>query len=75
MSPARYHQDQYKKVLRHVEDTIIHSVKKIRSHKPDIAVGSSGTIMNLAEIAQKALSPEWEFREQCANLQRFTESH
>jgi len=47
-------QDQYKKVQQHVKDTIIHSVKKIRSQKPDIAVGSSGTIMNLFEIAQKA---------------------
>jgi exopolyphosphatase/guanosine-5'-triphosphate,3'-diphosphate pyrophosphatase len=47
-------QDLYKKVQQHVKDTIIHSVKKIRSQKPDIAVGSSGTIMNLAEIAQKA---------------------
>jgi exopolyphosphatase/guanosine-5'-triphosphate,3'-diphosphate pyrophosphatase len=47
--------DQYRHVQRHVKNTIIHSVKKIRSLKPAIAIGSSGTIMNLAEIAQKAI--------------------
>lgn len=47
--------DQYKRVQHHIRDTIIHSVKKIRSMKPVIAIGSSGTIMNLAEIAQKAI--------------------
>jgi exopolyphosphatase/guanosine-5'-triphosphate,3'-diphosphate pyrophosphatase len=48
-------QDQYKKVQQHVKDTIIHSVQKIRKQKPDVAIGSSGTIMNLAEIAHKTL--------------------
>jgi exopolyphosphatase/guanosine-5'-triphosphate,3'-diphosphate pyrophosphatase len=47
--------EQYKRVQHHVRDTIIHSVKKIRSLEPVIAIGSSGTIMNLAEIAQKAI--------------------
>jgi exopolyphosphatase / guanosine-5'-triphosphate,3'-diphosphate pyrophosphatase len=47
--------DQYKRVQHHIRDTIIHSVKKIRSMKPVIAIGSSGTIMNLAEIAQKVI--------------------
>ena len=47
--------DQYKRVQHHIRDTIIHSVKKIRSMKPVLAIGSSGTIMNLAEIAQKAI--------------------
>jgi exopolyphosphatase/guanosine-5'-triphosphate,3'-diphosphate pyrophosphatase len=46
-------QDQYRKVQQHVKDAIVHSVQKIRKQKPDLAVGSSGTIMNLAEIAQK----------------------
>jgi len=49
--------DQYKRVQHHIRDTIIHSVKKVRSMKPVIAIGSSGTIMNLAEIAQKAIHP------------------
>jgi exopolyphosphatase/guanosine-5'-triphosphate,3'-diphosphate pyrophosphatase len=47
--------DQYKRVQHHIRDTIIHSVKKIHSLKPVLAIGSSGTIMNLAEIAQKAI--------------------
>jgi exopolyphosphatase/guanosine-5'-triphosphate,3'-diphosphate pyrophosphatase len=45
--------EQYKKIQQHVKDAIIHSVKKIKRQKPDLAIGSSGTIMNLAEIAQK----------------------
>jgi exopolyphosphatase/guanosine-5'-triphosphate,3'-diphosphate pyrophosphatase len=48
-------QDQYRKVQQHVKDTIIHSVQKIRNKKPDLAIGSSGTIINLAEIAHKTL--------------------
>ncbi len=47
--------DHYRKIQQHVKDAIIHSVQKISKQKPDIAIGSSGTIMNLAEIAQKAL--------------------
>jgi exopolyphosphatase / guanosine-5'-triphosphate,3'-diphosphate pyrophosphatase len=49
--------DQYKRVQHHIRDTLIHSTKKIRAMKPALAVGSSGTIMNLAEIAQKTLHP------------------
>ncbi|HSA37289.1 MAG TPA: Ppx/GppA phosphatase family protein [Methanoregula sp.] len=47
--------DHYKRIQDHVKDTIIHSVRKIRNFKPALAIGSSGTIMNLAEIAQKAI--------------------
>jgi exopolyphosphatase/guanosine-5'-triphosphate,3'-diphosphate pyrophosphatase len=47
--------DQYKRVQHHIRDTIIHSVKKIRVMKPVMAIGSSGTIMNLAEIAQRTI--------------------
>jgi len=46
--------ESYKKIQQHVKDAIIHSLKKISNQKPELAVGSSGTIMNLAEIAQKA---------------------
>jgi exopolyphosphatase/guanosine-5'-triphosphate,3'-diphosphate pyrophosphatase len=45
--------EHYKKIQHHVKDAIIHSVQMIRKQKPDIAVGSSGTIINLGEIAQK----------------------
>jgi len=44
----------YKKIQQHVKDAIIHSLKKISRQKPYLAIGSSGTIMNLADIAQKA---------------------
>jgi exopolyphosphatase / guanosine-5'-triphosphate,3'-diphosphate pyrophosphatase len=47
--------DQYKRIQHHIRDTIIHSIRKIRSLEPVIAIGSSGTIMNLAEIAQKVI--------------------
>jgi exopolyphosphatase/guanosine-5'-triphosphate,3'-diphosphate pyrophosphatase len=47
--------DQYKRVQHHVKDTIIRSVRKIRGQKPVLAIGSSGTIINLAEIAQKKI--------------------
>jgi exopolyphosphatase/guanosine-5'-triphosphate,3'-diphosphate pyrophosphatase len=50
--------EQYKRVQHHVKDTIIHSVRKIRNMKPVLAVGSSGSIMNLADIAQKAIHQE-----------------
>ena len=68
-------QDQYRKVQQHVKDTIIHSVQKVRKQKPDIAYGSSGTIMNLAEIAHKAFHPEWNSRKRYSFLQRFGEGY
>ncbi|MGA2912418.1 MAG: Ppx/GppA phosphatase family protein [Methanoregula sp.] len=46
--------DQYRKIQHTVKDAIIHSIQKIRRQKPDLVIGSSGTIINLAEIAQKA---------------------
>jgi exopolyphosphatase/guanosine-5'-triphosphate,3'-diphosphate pyrophosphatase len=45
--------EQYKTVQQYVKNAIIHTVQKIRREKIDLAVGSSGSIMNLAEIAQK----------------------
>jgi len=47
--------DQYRKIQQHIKDAIIHSVQKLRKQKPDLAIGSSGTIINLAEIAQRNL--------------------
>jgi exopolyphosphatase / guanosine-5'-triphosphate,3'-diphosphate pyrophosphatase len=46
--------DRYKKIQQHVKDAIVHSLKKISRQKPGLAIGSSGTIMNLSEIAHKA---------------------
>jgi exopolyphosphatase/guanosine-5'-triphosphate,3'-diphosphate pyrophosphatase len=53
----------YKKIQQHVRDAIIHSLKKINRQKPELAVGSSGTIMNLAEIAQKAFHQDGNYVE------------
>jgi exopolyphosphatase/guanosine-5'-triphosphate,3'-diphosphate pyrophosphatase len=47
--------NQYRKIQQPVKDAIIHSVRKIREQKPGLAIGSSGTIVNLYEIAQKIL--------------------
>ncbi len=51
-------QSRYKKIQRHVRDAIIQSVRTIQEQKPALAIGSSGTIMNLFEIAQKAVHHE-----------------
>jgi len=51
-------QSRYKKVQRHVRDAIIQSVRRILEQKPVLAIGSSGTIMNLFEIAQKSVHHE-----------------
>ena len=50
--------DQYKLVQQYVKNAIIHTIQKIQKQKIDLAVGSSGSIMNLADIAAKALHPE-----------------
>jgi len=48
---------QYKKMQNHVRSTIAGSLTKLRKFPPDCAFGSSGTIMNLAEIAAKICRP------------------
>jgi exopolyphosphatase/guanosine-5'-triphosphate,3'-diphosphate pyrophosphatase len=68
--------DQYKRIQHHVRDSIIHSARKIRNLKPVIAIGSSGTIMNLAEIAEKAFHPNGSNGDQVLvskDLQKVTE--
>lgn len=47
--------EQYKKIQQHVKNAIVNSTPTIRKFRPDCAIGSSGTIMNLAEIAGKTL--------------------
>ncbi len=51
-------QERYKKIQQHIKNSIIRSVKKIKKLLPDCGVASSGTAMNLAEIAHKALQPD-----------------
>jgi exopolyphosphatase/guanosine-5'-triphosphate,3'-diphosphate pyrophosphatase len=45
----------YNKIRAHVGNVIVPSLPEIRRHSPEVAVGSSGTIENLAEIAHKAI--------------------
>jgi exopolyphosphatase/guanosine-5'-triphosphate,3'-diphosphate pyrophosphatase len=47
--------DQFKRIQHHVTETIIQSIRKTRTLRPVLAIGSSGTVMNLAEIAQKTI--------------------
>jgi exopolyphosphatase/guanosine-5'-triphosphate,3'-diphosphate pyrophosphatase len=47
--------ERYKKIQQHVKNNIIRSIKKIHKHNPVCAVASSGTALNLADIAAKAL--------------------
>lgn len=47
-------QDQYRKIQQHVKNTIVTDLPKIRKLRCDLAIGSSGTIMNLAEIASRS---------------------
>jgi len=49
--------EQYKKIQQHIQNVIFHSLEKLRNLHPVSAIGSSGSVMNLAEIAQKALHP------------------
>lgn len=47
--------DQYEKIQQHVKNAIVHSLPEIRKLNPGLAIGSSGTSINLAEIARKGL--------------------
>lgn len=47
--------DLYRKIQQHVKNAIIHDLQKVRKLNCDLAIGSSGTIQNLAEIAARTL--------------------
>jgi exopolyphosphatase/guanosine-5'-triphosphate,3'-diphosphate pyrophosphatase len=49
--------EQQKKIQQHVRNAIVHAKAAIRSLQPDCVIGGSGTIMNLAEVTEKALHP------------------
>jgi exopolyphosphatase / guanosine-5'-triphosphate,3'-diphosphate pyrophosphatase len=42
---------RYKDMQQYVRSTAIHTVQDVREYGPDLAIGSSGTIMNLADVA------------------------
>ncbi len=48
---------RYKEVQQYVKNEIVLSIQKIKALNPTCAVGSSGTIINLAEIAARTLHP------------------
>ncbi len=52
---GRISPDQYSGLRDRIRDTILPASRKIRDLEPALAIGSSGTIMSLAEIAAKAL--------------------
>jgi exopolyphosphatase/guanosine-5'-triphosphate,3'-diphosphate pyrophosphatase len=46
--------EQYRIVQQYVRNAIIHTIQKVKLQKIDLAVGSSGSIMNLADIVQRS---------------------
>lgn len=49
--------DQYRTIQQYVQNEIIRPVQNMRRQRIELAVGSSGTVMNLAEIAEKLYHP------------------
>jgi len=49
--------ERYRKVQQHIRNAIVHALPKIKKNPIDCAIGSSGTVVNLAEIAHKVLHP------------------
>ncbi len=47
----------YRKLQQHVKNAIIHDIEKIRRLNCELAIGSSGSIINLAEIAARMHTP------------------
>lgn len=50
----------YQKMQKYIRNTIVHTSKRIRLEKFRMAFGSSGTIINLAEITQRNLGKKEE---------------
>jgi exopolyphosphatase/guanosine-5'-triphosphate,3'-diphosphate pyrophosphatase len=44
---------QYQKMIEYAQGVAIHATRKVREQTFDLAIGSSGTIMNLAEITAR----------------------
>ena len=44
---------RYKEIQQYVRNAAVHTVQHVRRYKPDLGIGSSGTIMNLAEMASR----------------------
>ncbi len=48
----------YEKIKRHVKNELIRPLNEMKGFHLDLAIGSSGTIINLAEIAARSETPE-----------------
>lgn len=44
---------KYNRILRYVQRHAVHTLREMRAHDIDLAIGSSGTIENLADIAAR----------------------
>ena len=44
---------KYNRILRYVQRHAVHTLREIRAHDLDLALGSSGTIENLADVAAR----------------------
>jgi exopolyphosphatase/guanosine-5'-triphosphate,3'-diphosphate pyrophosphatase len=49
---------QYAQLQWYVRNTAVYAVQQVRSHKVQVAVGSSGTIENLAQVAARAFKSD-----------------
>ena len=47
-------QDTYSRMRKHVKSLIVHSIQSLNDIRVELAIGSSGTIINLAEISTRA---------------------
>ncbi len=44
---------RYKELQDHVRNTAIHTFERVRQYEPDLVIGSSGTVVNLSDIAAR----------------------
>ena len=44
---------KYNRILRYVQRHAVHTLRELRAHDVDLAIGSSGTIENLADVAAR----------------------
>jgi exopolyphosphatase/guanosine-5'-triphosphate,3'-diphosphate pyrophosphatase len=46
---------RYAQVRQHVRHYVVHTLREMRAHRIDLAIGSAGTIENLADVATRVL--------------------
>ena len=62
--------ERYALMKKSVRNESVRTIQRVRAYHPQVAVGSSGTIMNLAEIANRSLNGAPPAREQVLTLAR-----